>query len=181
MFSPPSVFGNVLPPMVAVGSIRLPTSKEPCPANTFEIGCDEAGSYLQYMRRLFSSFPSGAAGAGLLILRVGVAGSIIPLVFTPGGFGNSMCGLSGMVVISLCIGMWTDLCCGIVILVHAASIFWFGSSQPMQAALAVLQSVALWLLGPGAYSIDAKRYGRRVIVLPGLTHGPKEPPQTRSI
>jgi hypothetical protein len=171
----------VLLSIVLSEGTRRPTSKEPCRANTFEIGCGEAGGYLQCMRRLFSSFPSGAAGAGLLILRVGVAGSIIPLVFTPGWLGNLMCGLSGMAVIGLCIGMWTDLCCAIIILVHAASIFWFGSSQLLQAALAPLQSAALWLLGPGAYSIDAKRYGRRVIVLPGSAHGPKEPPQTRSI
>jgi hypothetical protein len=93
----------------------------------------------------------------------------MPLVFTPGGLApNSLCLVSGMAVISLCIGVWTDLCCAIVILGHAASIFWLGSSLPIHFVLAVLQSVALWLLGPGAYSIDAKRYGRRVIVLPDL-------------
>jgi hypothetical protein len=74
--------------------------------------------------------------------------------------------------------MWTDLCCAIVILIHAASGLWLQSSPPLEAGMALLQSVALWLLGPGAYSVDAKRYGRRIIILP---HGPKEPPATGSI
>jgi hypothetical protein len=33
-------------------------------------------------------------------------------------------------------------------------------------AIALLDALALALLGPGAYSIDAYRFGRRVVVLP---------------
>jgi hypothetical protein len=34
------------------------------------------------------------------------------------------------------------------------------------AAIAILNALALALIGPGAYSIDARRFGRRIVVLP---------------
>jgi hypothetical protein len=37
---------------------------------------------------------------------------------------------------------------------------------PAEVVAAVLQAIALSLLGPGSCSIDARLYGRRVVVLP---------------
>ena len=37
---------------------------------------------------------------------------------------------------------------------------------PAEVVAVVLQAIALSLLGPGACSIDARLYGRRVVVLP---------------
>ena len=36
----------------------------------------------------------------------------------------------------------------------------------LDGAFAVLDALALVLIGPGAYSIDARRFGRRLVVLP---------------
>jgi len=44
-------------------------------------------------------------------------------------------------------------------------------SGPLSAWLVVIVAVAIILLGPGAYSLDARLFGRREIVIPA-THRP---------
>jgi hypothetical protein len=41
-----------------------------------------------------------------------------------------------------------------------------GASGAGLVSLTILDSLALALLGPGAYSVDSYRFGRRVVVLP---------------
>jgi hypothetical protein len=72
-----------------------------------------------------------------------------------------------LVALCLCFGMWTPVCCALAIFAQAASFFEAGWAAPFQTSISVLQTVALSLLGPGAFSIDSRWYGRRVVVLPG--------------
>jgi len=95
------------------------------------------------MHRLFSSFPDGRPGAGLLILRIALAY----------GMADQMIGIA--VAPLLVLGFMTPA--GAVI--AAAIALFFGS--PSVAAIAI----ALALLGPGAFSVDAKLFGRREIVI----------------
>jgi uncharacterized membrane protein YphA (DoxX/SURF4 family) len=98
---------------------------------------------LRTVQRLFSSFPDGRPGAGLLILRMAVAY----------GIAENVIGIA--VAPLLLLGFMTPA--GAII--AAAIAFFYGS--PFIATIAI----ALALLGPGAFSIDAKLFGRREIVI----------------
>ena len=73
------------------------------------------------------------------------------------------------VAVAIYVGLWTPVCCALAVVVQLNSAFSPESPLILQSLIAVLQTVALLLLGPGAYSFDGKRYGRRVVILPGRT------------
>jgi len=65
----------------------------------------------------------------------------------------------------LCVGFLTPIVAILALLFHVLA--WSSlsiDSAGMTATL--LDALALAMLGPGAYSIDAYRFGRRVVVLP---------------
>ena len=98
------------------------------------------------MQRLFSTFPDGRAGAGLLILRIAIAAALAIQT----GSATAL-----FVAVPLAIGFMTPaaaLVAAVTALFHEAH------------TLAAI-SLALALLGPGAFSIDAKWFGRREIVI----------------
>jgi hypothetical protein len=43
-----------------------------------------------------------------------------------------------------------------------------GADALVVTLVPAIDALALALLGPGAYSLDSRRYGRRVVVLPPL-------------
>ena len=120
------------------------------------------------MQRLFSTFAAGAPGAGLLIQRLLVGGALVySAVAAPGGeftVPQVIGGLSGVLLIA---GLWTPL----VGVVAGCAEAWVAFSSPahpaMPAVLAVL-GMTLALIGPGAWSIDARLYGRKRYAPPPL-------------
>ncbi len=62
------------------------------------------------------------------------------------------------------VGFYTPIACGLVLLVQIVT---FRSSSLYEIADGILHiglTVMLLMLGPGAYSVDAKRFGRRIIL-----------------
>ena len=120
------------------------------------------------MQRLFSPFAGGAPGAGLLIQRLLVGGALAySAVATPSGEFTApqvIGGLSGVLLIA---GLWTP----IAGLVAGCAEAWIAFSSPAHiwnpAVVGVL-GVTLALIGPGAWSIDARLYGRKHYVPPPL-------------
>jgi hypothetical protein len=114
------------------------------------------------MQRLFSMFPSGWPGIALVMLRVAVA---FPLVLDVYGTRRLPVWAATVLVvlsIALFIGAFTPLAASLSLL----RLLGPSSATYELAAVSVLTAAALTLLGPGAYSLDMVRFGRRVVVLP---------------
>jgi uncharacterized membrane protein YphA (DoxX/SURF4 family) len=132
------------------------------------------------LQRLFSSFPEGWPGIGLIFLRLTVAVNAI------------ICGIDALVgTNSYAISVWA---LGPLAIAVGAALF-VGFLTPAASAAATLGylmtgispflttetnnhistlaafnlaviSAALALLGPGAFSVDARLFGRREIIIP---------------
>ena len=120
------------------------------------------------MRRLFGMFPTGAPGCGLVLLRVVAALSLQAdaaghLVLT------QHASIPGVASILLSLALLVGLLTPIVALLAAAieaSMFVTGTSAGIALMLqGPLICVALALLGPGGYSLDARLFGSRVVIL----------------
>lgn len=126
-----------------------------------------------------SAYPAGSAGAALLLLR-----SMLALIAFADGWGYLaksgsasagllVCGLLWIVIgLALILGLHARLIssafCGAIVLEsiwrwHAADSSYLGQFLPILLSVGV--ALALMLLGPGAASLDAKRFGRREIVI----------------
>lgn len=70
------------------------------------------------------------------------------------------------VALALAIGMFTPIACGLCLVLACIDIIAPTLSLPIHILPLALNAVALVLLGPGAYSADARVYGYRVLALP---------------
>ncbi len=111
-------------------------------------------------------FPTGAAGVALILLRVSVATTLITRIMSREdltGHTWEFLGLS-MLGIVICIGLFTPVasigCC----LIEIAMLLNQTSSSAIPLLCSMLVAVSLALLGPGAYSLDARMFGRRLVV-----------------
>ena len=118
------------------------------------------------MQRLFSIFPDGAAGVALFVLRLCAAGSLLMSVSAHGQLISSNWIVLGLVsiLILLGIGALTPIACVVAGLSEILCVFYTAGAERLCTTLAVLVVLSLALLGPGAYSVDAKMFGRRRIV-----------------
>jgi uncharacterized membrane protein YphA (DoxX/SURF4 family) len=115
------------------------------------------------VRRLFSTFAHGAPGVGLLLIRV-VAGTtlivhaVAMLLAGPEVASAVLHLLTAGIGILLLIGLWTPVAAALTALDAA----WLAFSSPGDARFYILLAAlaaALALLGPGAWSVDARLFG----------------------
>jgi uncharacterized membrane protein YphA (DoxX/SURF4 family) len=114
-------------------------------------------------------FPTGGPGVGLLLLRISIALTVALYVAQRNHLFSIHPIFLGALLVGLCltIGLLTPyvsfaVCaCALVNLFGAAS-----HVEELILASLFLNSAALALLGPGAYSVDARLFGRRVVVFP---------------
>jgi putative oxidoreductase len=119
------------------------------------------------VQRLFSTFPNGSPGAGLLLLRLAAGGFLIagrvPAVWpvTHTGQLELRVVLGSLGVLILC-GLWTPVLGSFVAFVELSIVFSRAGDDATHILLAIL-GASLALLGPGAWSIDARIFGRKRI------------------
>ena len=115
------------------------------------------------LRRLFSSFADGWPGAGLLCLRLVAGVVLIARGLTILGTGPPLEAAVPEIVamvggILLIAGLWTPIAGSGVAVLELWNIV-TGRGDPWMNVLLGTLGVALALLGPGAWSVDARLFG----------------------
>jgi putative oxidoreductase len=115
------------------------------------------------LRRLFSTFASGWPGAGLLLMRLITGASLVVHGFARLQTGPSL-QFTVLAVFAIAIGalvaagLWTPVAGSLV----AALAVWNIISRPGDPSACIYMAtigVGLALLGPGAWSVDARLFG----------------------
>ena len=129
------------------------------------------------LRRMYSTYPGGLPGSGLLLLRaaIGVRLAIQGFAWIAESqslrAGTWAPGLLAFVIgLSFLAGFLTRLAGVLLALAGAAIHLWHPAWHQSIASLLsfniVLIAVAISLLGPGSFSLDARFFGRRKIIIP---------------
>jgi len=122
------------------------------------------------VQRLFSTFPEGWPGTGLAFLRAVAA---IPpvqhaiaglLTASPPALINLQL-LAAAAAVFLLVGLWTPVA-GVLIAIAELCIIFSHPIDPWRHILLGALGVALAMLGPGAWSVDARLFGRKRIHIP---------------
>jgi uncharacterized membrane protein YphA (DoxX/SURF4 family) len=137
------------------------------------------------LQRLFSTFPGSWPGVALLLLRVivGVTALAQGVSYLSRGDDRWTAAalLSGLLLVisgaCLLIGFLTPIVsvlAGVACIASAISLLPPPAGNLFDGALVSLDmavmAVAVALLGPGAFSLDARLFGRREIVIPSPSH-----------
>jgi putative oxidoreductase len=121
------------------------------------------------LQRLFSMFPDGLPGAGLLLLRVVcsclvIATAIATFVEKPQTLSLVQQSAACAAALLLLVGLWTPIA-GVAIAVLELWTTVSRMNGMENAVLLATLGVALAVLGPGSYSVDAKLFGRKRILV----------------
>jgi putative oxidoreductase len=118
-----------------------------------------------FLQRLFSTFANGWPGIGLLLQRLLIATALlyygIPHLgpqFTP-ILPQMIAASAG---IPLLVGLWTPMAGTLVAIVEV----WIAFSRPDSPFIPIMLATlgaTLAMIGPGAWSIDARLFGRKHI------------------
>jgi putative oxidoreductase len=119
------------------------------------------------VQRLFSTFPGGLPGAGLVLLRAAAA---IPLVYaglltaaSPSPVILEV--VTAAAAILVLIGLWTPIA-GALIAVAQLGLAILHPAEPWTFVHFAALGAALAMLGPGGCSVDARLFGRKHIQIP---------------
>jgi uncharacterized membrane protein YphA (DoxX/SURF4 family) len=124
------------------------------------------------VQKLFSAFPGGWPGLGLLLLRALVGVTLIAQIVAY--VGSTKLSVLGWVVAALVLIIASCLLVGFMTPVAAIVIglgaIALAASNVLDTNQTLLNMIvlttAIALLGPGAFSIDARMFGRREILIP---------------
>jgi len=118
------------------------------------------------MQRLYSMFPTGTAGIALVLLRLSVAAMLL-IGFPRGGVVSSQWAFAGLAVLAafFLLGALTPILCILSCCIEIAALFSLKGIDGLHMLFTIVDTAALGLLGPGGYSLDARMFGRRRVVL----------------
>lgn len=110
-------------------------------------------------------FPGWPVGTGLLLLRGSVAGGLLVIATSPGNATP----LSHVLVVFIAVGISLGAATRVLASIGATwAAFSLGNgAELVLATLCLANCISLAFAGPGAYSIDARLFGHRTVLLPG--------------
>ncbi len=112
-------------------------------------------------------FPAGAPGVGLLLVRFCATGITVGYIITSNQKGSSGLLLAHLAVTTLLlVGFMTPVACLGSLIGQGIWAMEFGLPNPQCCLVGALLALAVLMIGPGAYSVDAVRFGRRRINVP---------------
>lgn len=119
------------------------------------------------MQRLFSTFADGWPGLGLLLLRLLTAGLLIydeiAYLKQPTQVLPTVTHFIGAILgFLLFVGLWTPVV-GMLVAIVEAWIVLSHTGAPWPAVVLAILGISLAMIGPGAWSIDARLFGRKHI------------------
>jgi putative oxidoreductase len=123
------------------------------------------------VRRLFSYFPNGLQGTGLLLLRLTLVGGLFADAATrlhdPDFSLILTAVVEGLTGALLLIGLGTPMVSILVCVLHLGMLPATRGTIELHLQLAAV-GLCLALIGPGAWSIDAHLFGRRRVEIKSL-------------
>lgn len=114
------------------------------------------------MQGFSSSFPRGSAGIGLLVLRAAVA---TQLLLASGDTGWLMA-LALALALVLVLGMLTPVAALLATVFEATCLLHANVPHATGLVTAAATALSLALQGAGGYSVDARWFGRRRLIVP---------------
>ena len=111
-------------------------------------------------------FPTGAAGVALILLRVSVAATLLTEAVPQGNPAAHIWESAGLslLAVSICLGLFTPVSSIACCLVELAMLLDMTDLVFIPLFSSILVAASLGLLGPGAYSLDARMFGRRLVI-----------------
>lgn len=138
------------------------------------------------MQRMFSTFPGGRPGIGLLLLRSTIGSTLVAqgvAYFVDWRDLRLITSTIGVVAMAagvlLLVGFLTPFASVLAALIGVGDgLWWFQAptsnflDTKMTVIFAAMMAISIACLGPGAFSIDARLFGRREIVIPDASRAP---------
>jgi hypothetical protein len=116
------------------------------------------------LQRLFSTFASGWPGIGLFIQRFGIGIALLHdgiVVLNGAATASEPLEIAGAVLgLFILAGLWTPVAGTLIAVVE----MWVALSVPGDMPIAILLAIlggTIAMIGPGAWSIDARLFGRK--------------------
>jgi putative oxidoreductase len=121
------------------------------------------------LQRLFSTFPDGWPGFGLLLLRLSAGIALVCLAISgfltlgePVSIARDL--VAGIAGVFLATGLWTPVMGALIAMDElwiALSAYSSQRNGPWIHILLAVLTAGVAMLGPGAWSIDARLFGRK--------------------
>jgi len=113
-------------------------------------------------------FPSGSAGVALVVLRSVVAVTVLVNARACWSMGSSLIvgGIAALVGLCLFLGFLTPYCAALACFLELALLVVTHAPDKLQLWMSALTAAATVVLGPGAFSVDARLFGRKLIKIP---------------
>lgn len=119
------------------------------------------------LQRLFSTFANGLPGAGLMLQRFVMAAVLLYGAVTHLHAASQVASVGPLIIdagagILLLAGLWTPVV-GAIVAGRELWIVFSSSGDPWMPLVLATLAATLAMIGPGAWSVDARLFGRRQI------------------